>query len=131
MDTTAMRKPLILLVWLLAGVLLTASAAWSADESSGPVNPLAIRYETALWAIVVFVILLVILRKTAWGPILEGLQKREEHIKSAVEEAKVAREETRRVTAQFQAEMAAKMAEIPKIMEAARRDAEQLKEEMR
>ena len=126
-----MRKPLILLVWLFAGVLLTASSAWAADEPAGSMNPLAIRYDTAVWAIVVFVFLLVILRKTAWGPILEGLQKREATIRSAVEEAKVARDETRRVTAQFQAEMAAKMAEIPKIMEEARRDAEQLKEEMR
>lgn len=126
-----MRKPLILLAWLFVSVLLTAAPAWAADEPGGPVNPLAIRYDTALWAIVVFVLLLIILRKAAWGPILEGLQKREETIKSAVEEAKLAREETRRITAQFQAEMAAKMAEIPKIMEEARRDAEQLKEEMR
>lgn len=100
-------------------------------EIDKPIAPLAIAWDTALWTIVVFVLLLVILRKAAWGPMLEGLQKREETIKSAVEEAKLAREETRRITAQFQAEMAAKMAEIPKIMEEARRDAEQLKEEMR
>lgn len=87
--------------------------------------------DTAIWAIVVFVLLLVILRKMAWGPMLEGLQKREDSIRSAVEEAKKAREETVRVTTQFQQEMAQKMAEIPKIMEEARRDAEQLKEEMR
>lgn len=127
-----MRTPFAVLAWcLLASVLLMASPAWAADEPAGPINPLAIRYDTALWAIVVFVFLLIILRKAAWGPILEGLQKREETIKAAVDEAKLAREETRRVTAQFQAEMAQKMAEIPKIMEEARRDAEALKEEMR
>ena len=87
--------------------------------------------DLGIWAIVVFLALLFILRKAAWGPMLEGLQKREESIRSAIDEAKKAREETQRVTAQFQAEMAAKMAEIPKIMEEARRDAELLKEEMR
>jgi F-type H+-transporting ATPase subunit b len=132
MESTTMRTPFAVLAWcLLASVLLMASPAWAADEPAGPINPLAIRYDTALWAIVVFVFLLIILRKAAWGPILEGLQKREETIKAAVDEAKLAREETRRVTAQFQAEMAQKMAEIPKIMEEARRDAEALKEEMR
>ena len=95
------------------------------------IKPLEIFWDTALWSIVVFVALLFILRKMAWGPMLEGLQKREDSIRSAVEEAKKAREETQRVTAQFQAEMAAKMAEIPKIMEEARREAEQLKETMR
>jgi F-type H+-transporting ATPase subunit b len=96
-----------------------------------PPQPLDIWWDVGLWTIVVFIALLFILRKMAWGPMLEGLQKREQSIRSAVEEAKIARDETRRVTAQFQAEMAAKMAEIPKIMEEARRDAEQLKEEMR
>ena len=41
-----------------------------------------IRYDTALWAVVVFVELLLILRAKAWGPILEGLQKREETIRA-------------------------------------------------
>jgi F-type H+-transporting ATPase subunit b len=101
------------------------------ELDKGKVNPLAIVADLGIWAIVIFVLLVFILRKAAWGPMLEGLQKREQSIKSAVEEAKIDREETRRVTAQFQAEMAAKMAAIPKIMEEARRDAEQLKEEMR
>jgi F-type H+-transporting ATPase subunit b len=96
-----------------------------------PPAVLAIFWDVTLWTIVVFVALLFILRKMAWGPMLEGLQKREDSIRSAVEEAKKAREETIRVTAQFQQEMAQKMAEIPKIMDEARRDAELLKEETR
>ena len=129
-----MHKLLPSAMWfLLVGALLIASPALAADDhgGSGSPNPLEIRYDTAIWSIVVFVLLLLILRKTAWGPILEGLQKREESIRSAVEEAKKAREETQRVTAQFRQEMAQKMAEIPKIMDEARRDAEQLKEKIR
>ncbi len=96
-----------------------------------PPAPLTIWWDVALWTIVVFVALLFILRKMAWDPMLEGLKKREDSIRSAIEEAKRARAETQRVTAQFQVEMATKMAEIPKIMEEARRDAEMLKEETR
>ncbi|MCI0739773.1 MAG: ATP synthase F0 subunit B [Gemmataceae bacterium] len=96
-----------------------------------PLQPMKIVWDLGLWSVVIFVLLLLILRKLAWGPMLEGLQKREATIRSAVEEAKLARAETQRISTQYQAEMAAKMAEIPKIMEEARRDAENLKEEMR
>ena len=95
------------------------------------VNVMDLRWDLGLWAIVVFVLLYLILRTKAWGPILEGLQKREEHIRSAVEEAKLARAETLRIQTQYKAEMDAKFAEIPRIMEEARRDAEALKEELR
>lgn len=95
------------------------------------VNVMDISWDLGLWAVVVFVLLFLILRAKAWGPILEGLQKREDTIRSAVEEAKIARGETQRLQAQYKAEMDAKFAEIPKIMEEARRDAEALKEELR
>jgi F-type H+-transporting ATPase subunit b len=117
---------------VLFGIVLAAFAATAAEApGSAAPNPLEIRYDTALWALVVFVLLLVILRKTAWGPILEGLQKREETILGAVEEAKRARAETARITADFKAKMDEAYAEIPRMMDEARRDAEQLKEEMR
>lgn len=121
---TRFLSPIILLI--LGALLLLPQIAIAAEE-----NPLEFRYDTALWALFVFVLLLLILRKKAWEPILEGLQKREQTIKSAAEEAKRARDETQRVTAEFQKDMAQKMAEIPKIMEEARRKAEELKEQMR
>ena len=80
---------------------------------------------------VIFLALLFILNKYAWGPTLKGLQTREETIKNAVEEAKQARADTQRVTAEFQAKMEQAYAEIPKIMAQARREAEAFKEEMR
>ncbi len=100
-------------------------------EMKKPPKPMEIIWDLGLWAIVVFVGLLFILRKMAWDPMLEGLQKREETIKNAVEEAKKARADTERITAEFKAKMDQAYAEIPKIMDEARRDAEVLKEEMR
>jgi F-type H+-transporting ATPase subunit b len=87
--------------------------------------------EDAIWTLVVFFLLLFVLRKWAWGPMLEGLRKREDHIRLAVEEAKIARQETERVRADFKGQMDKAYAEIPKIMEEARRDAANLREEMR
>jgi F-type H+-transporting ATPase subunit b len=90
-----------------------------------------ISWDLGLWTIVVFVLLYLILKKNAWTPILEGLQTREENIRLAAEEAKHARAETERVTAEFKAKIAEAYAEIPKLMEQARKDAQRLVDEMR
>jgi len=45
------------------------------------------------WTLLVFLGLLFILRKFAWGPILSGLKEREQSITDALNEAKKAREE--------------------------------------
>src|SRR4051794_31338243 len=71
------------------------TAAVADPHGHGEAKPglLDYRVDTGIWAAVVFLILLLILRKTAWGPMLEGLKKREESIRGAVEEAKILREE--------------------------------------
>jgi F-type H+-transporting ATPase subunit b len=94
-------------------------------------NPIVPVWDLGLWSLVVFLVILFILNKYAWGPIMEGLHKREETIRSAVEEAKLARAETERISREFKAKMDQAYAEIPKIMENARRDAEAHREEMR
>ena len=96
-----------------------------------PPKVIDIASDLALWTIVVFLLLFFVLKKAAWGPILSGLQKREDNIREAAEEAKRAREETQRVTAEFQAKMDQAYAEIPKLMDQARKDAQRLAEEMR
>lgn len=94
-------------------------------------DPMKLQYDLALWSLVIFGALIFLLRKFAWGPILEGLQKREGSIRLAVDEAKLAREETERLRAQFKTEMDQAFAKIPQLMAEARRDAEKLSEEMR
>lgn len=108
---------------------LTPDYAWAAPaEGEGILSP---RFDLGVWTIVIFVLLLLVLRAFAWNPILEGLHKREQAIRDAVEEAKRARDETTRVTAEFKAKMDQAYAEIPRMMEEARRDAQNLAEEMR
>src|SRR5438067_9652961 len=53
--------------------------------------------DLAIWTVVVFLILLFVLSKFAWKPMLQGLQKREQDIHSAIEEAHKTREEARRL----------------------------------
>ena len=88
-------------------------------------GPVEFRADTALWALVVFVGLFLLLRTKAWGPILDGLKKREETIRSSLEEAKHTRDEMARIQAQFQKELADAHQQIPKLLEEARKDAEE------
>jgi len=57
------------------------------------VSVLSVSVGTVFWASIAFLIVMIILRKFAWKPILEGLKAREESIDNALNEAKKAREE--------------------------------------
>ena len=50
-------------------------------------------FGSVVWATVSFLVVLVLLRKMAWGPILQGLKDREEEIEGALNAAKEARAE--------------------------------------
>jgi len=96
-----------------------------------PFNPLEVCADLAIWTTVVFLLLFFILKRYAWGPMLEGLRKREETIRAAVEEAQRARMEAEKARAEFQLEMAKAQQQIPAILEDAHKKADQLISEMR
>jgi F-type H+-transporting ATPase subunit b len=120
---------LVLALFLMAGPALAADP--KGDAHGEDPGLLALTWDLGLWSIVIFVGLLLILRKAAWGPILEGLQKREESIRGSVEEAKRTRAEMEQIRAQFQAELAAAHAQIPRLMDEARANAQRMADELR
>ncbi|MDZ4822365.1 MAG: F0F1 ATP synthase subunit B [Flavobacteriales bacterium] len=54
---------------------------------------LSVSWGTVFWATVAFLIVLYILKKYAWGPILKSLDERSQHIENALGEADRARQE--------------------------------------
>jgi len=56
-------------------------------------------YGLFFWQSLLFIVLLLLLRKFAWKPILNAIDEREEGIKSALEEAENARKEMQNLTA--------------------------------
>jgi F-type H+-transporting ATPase subunit b len=110
--------------------LCVTSAACAQEESHSSAGPLDIRFDTAFWAVAVFVTLLLVLRAKAWGPILEGLQKREVTIRSSLEEAKKTRDEMEQMRLQFKKELGEAHQQIPKLMEDARKKADDMSAEM-
>ena len=69
-----------------------------------------------VWTVITFVIVLVILRGTAWKPIVQALKDREDKIRSSLEEAEKARIEAQRIldeNRQVLAEAEAQSADYP------------------
>jgi F-type H+-transporting ATPase subunit b len=100
------------------------------EEEGGPQIFTPVRIDLAIWTLVVFLLLLFVLTKYAWNPMLGALQKREENIHSAIEESKRAREEARQLRQDLATERA-KIAEERRIaLDEARRDGQQLRETM-
>jgi F-type H+-transporting ATPase subunit b len=95
-----------------------------------PPDIFGLRWDLGLWSLVVFLLLLFILNRVAWKPMLEGLRKREETIRGAVEQAHQAREDAKRLQSQFQEEMAHAQDKVRDIMDGARRDAQRTTDEM-
>jgi F-type H+-transporting ATPase subunit b len=98
--------------------------------SSGALNPLDFKADLAIYTAVVFLVLLVVLWKLAWGPIVRGLEQRERRIHDEIASAEKANTEARELLAQYHARLAAAEGEVRGIVERGRREAEQLGREM-
>lgn len=92
-------------------------------------KPALLQWElgTAIWSVIVFLILLTILRVTAWKPVLQGLQQRENFITDSLAKARHEREESERLLAEYNARLAKARDEAYAIIEEGRRDAEEVR----
>jgi F-type H+-transporting ATPase subunit b len=106
-----------------------AAAAHEGHGGEGPFEgPAQKILDLAIWTVVVFLVLLFVLGRFAWKPMLAGLQKREENIRSALAEAQAAHEEAKRIQADLQKQLAAAHDQVRQILDEGRRDAQALRE---
>ena len=119
------RRSVLRLAVLL--LMLMPTVAWAAEGGEGEAEPVSLfnpNVDLAIWTLLIFLILLFILWRYAWGPMLEGLHKREESIHGAISEAQKAREEAQRLQAKWQEQMNQAHETVRQIHEDARRKAE-------
>jgi F-type H+-transporting ATPase subunit b len=88
------------------------------------VDPLVFDPDLAIWTLVVFFVLLVVLKRFAWGPILQSLEGREQGIANHIAEAERIHQEAKALLAQYEQKLATAASEVREMMEEARRDAE-------
>ncbi len=83
-----------------------------------------------LWTVITFLVLLLILWKAAWKPIVEALDARAEKVRGDIESAEKNRLETERLLAQHRDMMGKSKEEATQIIAEGRSDAEALKNKM-
>ena len=115
---------------IVACLALTALPIHAAEDAQA-LSPFAGNLGNAIWTLVIFVIVVVVLGKFAWGPVLGLLREREEFIHRALSEAKRDRDEAEARLKDYAAKLQSAHAEAGAIVEDARKDAERLREEIR
>lgn len=110
-----------------AGQVLLPGALLAAEGEPGLFS---LNLGLSLWTIVVFVVVLFILGKYAWGPILGAIDAREKGIQDTVEEAGRLRDEARALLEEHQRQLADSRRQSQQIMAEAREAGEQLRRQI-
>ncbi len=84
-----------------------------------------------IWTIVTFLVLLALLAKFAWRPLLQALESRQERIRKSLEDAERARQELERLQQESAKIMRQARIEAESIVTQTRADAERLREELK
>lgn len=84
-----------------------------------------------IWTIVTFLVLLGLLAKFAWGPLLRALDSRQASIRKALDDAQQAKQDLERLNAESSLIIAKARAEADAIISQSRSDGDRLREEIR
>jgi F-type H+-transporting ATPase subunit b len=130
-----------ILLSMLMCLTLLAARAGAADPAHGadahgdhpaidnrllPIPPSRDTLISALWVIVIFVVLLAILYPTAWKQVLAGLKKREERIRRDIADAEEARRKAEATLREYTQQLATAEAKVREMISQATVQGEQL-----
>jgi F-type H+-transporting ATPase subunit b len=107
------------------------SGETAAGQEEGNINPIPMSWEQVkgdltIWTAVVFLVLMLILWKFAWGPLADGLDRRERHIADQIFQANEANQKAKDLLAGYEKKLADSQNEVRAILEKGRRDADQV-----
>lgn len=92
--------------------------------------PMNLKGDLALWSLIVFFLFLVVLGKFAWKPMIEGLDRREAGIRSAIAEAEQNRKKAEAMLADYQRQLREAEQHVQSMIAEARRDAERTSQDL-
>ena len=102
-----------------------AASAFAADpEAGGSPSILTGDIGNVFWTLLIFICVLVVLRKFAWNPILQALNAREKFIADSLASAQKDRQEAEQVLKDYSAKIDKAREDATEIVEEGRRDAE-------
>lgn len=103
-------------------------AAHHGDEKpSFPAEP---NVDLALWSAITFLVFLFVLKKLAWGPLIDGMNAREGKIRQDIADAEGNRHKSEALLKDYESKLAKSQDEVREIIAEARRDAERAKQDI-
>lgn len=115
---------------IIAIGLLASPLAIAAEDAHGDPKLIeaagTMQIITTLTTLVVFIALVVILGKYAWGPIVTGLKAREDKIRKDIRDAEEGRAKAEALLRQYDQKLAAAQKEVNDLLTKATNDAQQL-----
>ncbi len=126
----------LLMVGLFVGQSDFVSPAFASDALHAEAAPHAPRpviewhRDLAVWSLVTFVVYILILKKAAWGPLIQGLDTRESRMKQQIADADAARVKAEQMLAEHARKLDKVQDEVKEILAEARRDADHAKTEI-
>ena len=121
------KRALFALAGVAAMMLAVPALAQEVEHAAETPSLFAGDLGNSIWTLLIFVLVLVVLGKFAWGPILNTLQTRESFIREALEKAKHDREAAEARLKEYEQKLAAARGEASAIVEEGRRDADVVK----
>jgi len=88
---------------MAVGLALRPSGLVAAEDGPGLFD---VNLGLSLWTVVIFLALLFMLRRFAWGPILGMVEEREQRIQTALDESAAAQQEARKLLEEHKAQLA-------------------------
>jgi F-type H+-transporting ATPase subunit b len=127
----SLRGAFLLSLTVLAGVAQAAASAAEGGHGAEEGSPL-LRFNpgVGIWAIVTFVLLLLILKKFAWTPILDALDARETAVRDSLEQASRVQAENARLAAEQTRILSEARTEAAALIQSARESGETLKKSL-
>ncbi len=117
----------LLLVMAITPALASEGAPAESGGGSALITP---EIGLIFWTLVTFLVLLFILTKFAWGPIIKAMNAREDGIKNDLDHAKKERDDAGKLLEEHRALLNQARRERAEAVEAGRKDAERLKAEI-
>lgn len=84
----------------------------------------------SIWTIVVFLVVLFVLGKFAWGPLLDAVESREQGIRNAIDEAKEMRREAQQLLDEHKKQLADARRQAQEVVAEGREAGERLRKEV-
>jgi len=129
MMKTSMRDSRVL-SWVLILMIAAPSLLFAQHESEGGGGLYDINTGLSVWTLIVFVILLLILRNYAWGPIVDAVDSREKGIQAAIDGAAELNAEAAKLLEEHREQMADARRQASEILAEAKVASERVRKEL-